>query len=71
MSGPKLMQVTTSPLAILINEAVFMAVGKVAYFSPKIEGVNKDIENEIEWFENYGFGETKVECWKDNQWVRI
>ena len=53
MSGPKLMQVTTSPLAILINEAVFMAVGKVAYFSPKIEGVNKDIENEIEWFENY------------------
>ena len=28
-------------------------------------------ETVLEWFENYGFGETKVECWKDNQWVSI
>lgn len=28
-------------------------------------------ETVLEWFENYGFGETKVECWKDNQWVKL
>ena len=25
----------------------------------------------LEWFEKYGFGETKVEYWKDDQWISI
>ena len=36
MSGPKLMHVTTDPLVLLVHEELFRALGKVAYFSPKV-----------------------------------
>ena len=53
MSGPKLMHVTTDPIERLINARIMMTIGKVAYFSPLIDGVNSDVQNEIGWFERY------------------
>ena len=53
MSGPKLMSVTTDPRVSLMNEIRLLAVGKVAYYSPLIDGVNVDITNEETWFERY------------------
>ncbi len=53
MSGPKLMRVTTDPCVSLMNEIRLLAVGKVAYYSPLIDGVNVDINNEATWFERY------------------
>ena len=53
MSGPKLMRVTTDPRVSLMNEMRLLAVGKVAYYSPLIDGVNVDINNEGTWFERY------------------